>query len=97
MVAQFIRRDIVGSPDYDKELLVHRSTPIFLGHGEDDDIVELDHGMNAMVTLKHMGLNVSWKTYKQHGHNYRYICNFSLYASRYLRVPISKSSVMTNK
>jgi predicted esterase len=71
MVTQFIREDIIGTLDYDKELLVHRCTPIFLGHGDQDDVVELGYGKDAMTTLSHMGLNVSWKTYKRHGHWYK--------------------------
>lgn len=70
-VAQFIRNDIVGSLDYNKELLVHRCTPIFLGHGDQDDVVKLDYGKDAMATLSHMGLDVSWKTYQRHGHWYK--------------------------
>ncbi|KIN00672.1 hypothetical protein OIDMADRAFT_165322 [Oidiodendron maius Zn] len=70
-VVQFIREDIMAAPGYDKELLVLRCTPIFLAHGDQDDVVEIKYGENAMVALSHMGLNIYWKTYEQQGHWYK--------------------------
>jgi predicted esterase len=70
-VARFIRKNIMDASTCNKELLVYRRIPIFLGHGDQDDIVELDYGNNAMVALRSLGLGISWKVYEQQGHWYK--------------------------
>jgi predicted esterase len=73
-VAQFIREDVMGDLPCDKELLIYRCTPIFLGHGDHDDVVELDYAKNAMASLRYMGLDICWKVYEQQGHWYSTKC-----------------------
>ncbi|EFJ13683.1 hypothetical protein SELMODRAFT_121880 [Selaginella moellendorffii] len=47
------------------------ATPVFLGHGTDDNLIELDLGKQARDLLTRMGMSVSWKEYEgadQDGH-----------------------------
>jgi predicted esterase len=67
-VARFIREDIMDISAPDPELLVCRRTPIFLGHGNQDDVVELDHGKNAATSLQRLGFDVVWMIYDEQGH-----------------------------
>ncbi|PSS23328.1 hypothetical protein M430DRAFT_117406, partial [Amorphotheca resinae ATCC 22711] len=53
------------------ELLVCRHTPIFLGHGDQDDVVPLEYGKNVMEALQAMGINLEWKVYAEQGHWYK--------------------------
>ena len=41
----------------------NRSTPIFLGHGTEDDIVPLDRGEAGREALESAGYSVDWRTY----------------------------------
>ncbi|KAH7312200.1 putative acyl-protein thioesterase 1,2 [Stachybotrys elegans] len=50
--------------------LSFRSTPVFLGHGVDDDEVELRHSENAALLLKKMGTHVTHSSYPGLGHGY---------------------------
>ena len=70
-VAQFIRKDVMDLPEAKKELLACRHTPIFLGHGGQDDVVPLEYGKNMMEALKVMGMNLEWKVYAEQGHWYK--------------------------
>ncbi|PFH57649.1 hypothetical protein XA68_14738 [Ophiocordyceps unilateralis] len=46
-----------------------KSTPIFLGHGDKDDIVCLEYGKASEATLKELGYPVTFKTYSGMGHS----------------------------
>ena len=46
-------------------------TPVFLGHGSADDTVAVQLGDEASATLRALGLDVTWKTYKDFGHWYK--------------------------
>jgi len=67
-VFRFIREEILSIPVCKQELQVFRKTPIFMGHGDEDDVVELAHGENAVAVLRALDLDVSWKVYEQLGH-----------------------------
>jgi predicted esterase len=70
-VAQFIRREVMDLPEAKEELLAGRHTPIFLGHGGQDDVVPLEYGKNVMEALKAMGMKLEWKVYAEQGHWYK--------------------------
>lgn len=42
----------------------NRTTPIFAGHGADDDVVPVKLGMLARDTLQQQGCTVEWHTYR---------------------------------
>ena len=42
---------------------LQRAVPVFLAHGEHDDIVTPDRGMAARDTLQSMGIAVDWRSY----------------------------------
>lgn len=67
-VAQFIREEIMSKTECNPELLVYRRTPVFLGHGDRDDVVKLNYGHNAASALRSLGLDVCWKVYEEQGH-----------------------------
>jgi predicted esterase len=69
-VTQFFREEIMGMSACDPELLAYRRTPVFLGHGDSDDVVELSHGHNAVSALRSLGLDTCWKVYRGQGHWY---------------------------
>ena len=46
------------------------STPVFLGHGTEDDSVEYEHGRSAAALLEKMGVDVDFRTYHGLGHWY---------------------------
>jgi predicted esterase len=70
-VAQFIRNEVMDLPEAKTEILTGRHTPIFLGHGDQDDVVPLEYGRNMMEALKAMSMNVGWKVYAEQGHWYK--------------------------
>lgn len=70
-VARFIRKDVMNLSKAQNELLVCRHTPIFLGHGDQDDVVPLEYGKNVMEALQAMGINLEWKVYAEQGHWYK--------------------------
>ncbi|KAH8820110.1 Alpha/Beta hydrolase protein [Xylogone sp. PMI_703] len=47
------------------------STPVFLGHGTDDEKVKICFGENARHVLVLIGYKVLWKSYKDQGHWYK--------------------------
>ncbi|KAI0122203.1 alpha/beta-hydrolase [Daldinia grandis] len=47
------------------------STPVFLGHGAEDEKIKLSNGEAAQRTLKLVGFDVSWKVYQGQGHWYK--------------------------
>lgn len=44
------------------------ATPIFLGHAADDEVVDIELGLQALTTLKKVGAEVSWKECRDGGH-----------------------------
>jgi predicted esterase len=70
-VSQFIRTEVMDLLEAKKELLTARHTPIFLGHGDQDDVVSLEYGQRVMEALKAMDMNVEWKVYAKQGHWYK--------------------------
>ena len=67
-VFRFIREDISNMPFCNPHLQVFCKTPILMGHGDQDDVVKLAHGENAVSALRSLDLNVSWKVYEHPGH-----------------------------
>ncbi|KND87309.1 Acyl-protein thioesterase 1 [Tolypocladium ophioglossoides CBS 100239] len=47
------------------------ATPIFLGHGNVDDKIKPSLGEDACETLRAVGFDVLWRTYKDQGHWYK--------------------------
>ena len=70
-VAQFVREDIMGTLRCPEVGLCFPSTPILLGHGDQDDNVKLEHGESSMMVMKHLCEEVSWKVYEGQGHWYK--------------------------
>lgn len=61
-------KDSLANPRGDRPFL---STPVFLGHGVDDGIVDVDLGRQARQVLTRIGLTVQWEEYsgaEQEGH-----------------------------
>ncbi|KAG9677657.1 alpha/beta-hydrolase, partial [Aureobasidium melanogenum] len=44
------------------------STPIFLAHNKDDEVISIDNGERMQGVLQHLGLGVTWRTYETGGH-----------------------------
>lgn len=44
------------------------STPIFLGHCEDDEVIAVKHGQELRDRLRDMGVDVRWHSYEAGGH-----------------------------
>jgi predicted esterase len=47
------------------------STPIFLGHGRDDEKVPCSLGKAMAETLESAGYKIEWKCYEGQGHWYK--------------------------
>ena len=43
-------------------------TPVFLGHAQDDDVVDISLGRAVVAPLRKLGLTVTWKEYADCGH-----------------------------
>jgi predicted esterase len=69
--ALLLKRDILSleSTCADK-IKACLSTPVFIGHGEDDEKVRVSLGKDIVSTLQALGMDVTWKTYDQ-GHWYK--------------------------
>ena len=50
-------KDLVPKEAYNK------NTPVFMGHGDRDPVVQTNLGKQSYELLKGMGYNVTWKTY----------------------------------
>ena len=46
-----------------------RKPPIFICHGEEDDVVKKEWGLKAYDDLKQKGLDVEWRSYAHLGHS----------------------------
>ena len=55
--------------DYLKTDAPNNSTPIFMGHGNADDVVKYKWGQQTASILTDMGLKVDFKTYNGLGHS----------------------------
>lgn len=47
------------------------TTPVFLGHGEDDEKIKVTLGQEAAQTLSSLGIQTIWKSYPGMGHRYK--------------------------
>lgn len=45
-----------------------RTTPVFLAHSKDDDVVGIGHGVAMHEALEKLGMGVRWKEYGRGGH-----------------------------
>lgn len=82
--AQVLERDLLGlsflsCPSQDKTAY---QTPVFLGHGKEDEKVPCALGQRAAQLMQDAGYEVDWKCYENQGHWYKIpdeiddICNF---------------------
>jgi len=46
-----------------------RKPPIFICHGDEDDVVMKEWGLKAYNDLKHQGFDVEWRSYAHLGHS----------------------------
>ncbi|KAI2617665.1 phospholipase/carboxylesterase [Hypomontagnella submonticulosa] len=69
----FCREQAFGYSDEEPVELSHTSiaTPIFLGHGNNDEKINPSFGRTASTTLSTIGYDVTWKSYKDQGHWYK--------------------------
>ena len=44
------------------------STPVFLSHAEDDEVVDFELGLQLHDILRHLGMRVTWRGYQDGGH-----------------------------
>ncbi|KAI0802640.1 lysophospholipase II [Xylaria sp. FL0064] len=56
-----------GNQKFDRRASIG-STPIFLGHTEDDDIIPIEYGLELQNFLSSQGLRVEWTEYDEGGH-----------------------------
>ena len=68
-------RDILSSEGDDIESSkigqISLTTPLFLGHGEDDQKIRYERGEEAAQTLRSLGMLIQWKGYSGLGHWYK--------------------------
>ena len=67
-VGRFVREDVMAALVCEPTALVCRRTPVFLGHGDQDEVVPVELGRRTRDVLNALGLDVSWKEYKGQGH-----------------------------
>ncbi|KAL9099631.1 MAG: hypothetical protein Q9187_009471 [Circinaria calcarea] len=70
-VGRFIREEIIGATAREKGAVAFRSTPVFLGHGDQDNVVRLEYGQKIRQILEALGLDVTWRIYEGQGHWYK--------------------------
>ena len=66
----YLRQNLSMCP-LDREEPESLETPVFLGHGEKDPKVNYTLGEDIRSTLELMGMDVTWKVYKDFGHWYK--------------------------
>ncbi|KAF3921865.1 hypothetical protein AA313_de0208871 [Arthrobotrys entomopaga] len=49
--------------EYDMEELPLLKTPVFVSHGEEDDMVSVSFGKDIVDVLRNLSMNVTWKAY----------------------------------
>lgn len=66
-------RDLVSisSPETPSRAESAFLTPVFLGHGDADEKVRLSLGEEACRTMRSIGFQVEWRSYKEQGHWYK--------------------------
>ena len=69
-VARFISEEVLDTEFHTQESKVLQITPIFIGHGEKDDVVPIDSGQRLVNTLQTLGFQVESKGYPDLGHWY---------------------------
>ncbi|KAJ3531754.1 hypothetical protein NM208_g8739 [Fusarium decemcellulare] len=82
--AQVLQRDLLGLDffDHPSQDTTAVKTPVFLGHGEEDDKVPYQLGEGAAQLIRDAGYQVDWKCYQNQGHWYKIpdqiddICDF---------------------
>ena len=60
---------IILAPSAITLLLLLSQPPIFICHGEEDDVVKKEWGFKAYNDLKHEGFEVEWRSYAHLGHS----------------------------
>jgi predicted esterase len=71
--AQIFERDLLSLEPLEsptKDLTAYR-TPVFLGHGSDDEKVPIALGHRAATAMQDAGYQVVWKRYEEQGHWYK--------------------------
>jgi predicted esterase len=69
--ALLLQRDILSTKCNDTtKIKTCLSTPVFIGHGQADDKINVSLGEGTVSTLRSLGMNVTWKQY-DHGHWYK--------------------------
>lgn len=72
MVGLEVMHDDDRETDDPARFLPHLQTPVFLGHGVDDDTVSVSLGEKMAKSLsEEFKVPVTWKTYQGLGHSYR--------------------------
>lgn len=71
--AQTFERDLMGLDDLKStsKMTTAYSTPIFLGHGSEDEKVPCSLGMKLATALQAAEYDVVWKCYQGQGHRYK--------------------------
>ncbi|KAI1307863.1 Alpha/Beta hydrolase protein [Xylaria venustula] len=62
--------NLINHSPHLQEVVMNRSctTPIFLSHSADDDVVPVENGRDLQDFLKSQGLRVEWREYEEGGH-----------------------------
>lgn len=68
-IIQFVRQDVMGFTSTTSQSTL--SVPVWLGHGELDDLVSVDLGRRANGILTQAGWNVRWQSYDDLAHWYK--------------------------
>ena len=69
-IMNFVRENM-DLPPITTDLPACLQTPVFLGHGEDDEKVPAKFGRQAASTLEGMGMDITWRGYAKFGHWYK--------------------------
>lgn len=71
--AQTFQRDLLSLTPLDNRMksLTASQTPVFLGHGSEDNKVPIQLGLAAAKVVQNAGYNVVWKRYEGQGHWYK--------------------------
>ena len=69
--ALLLQRDILSTECNDAtKIKTCLSTPVFIGHGQADEKINVSLGEGIVSTLRSLGMNVTWRQY-DHGHWYK--------------------------
>ncbi|KAF8245434.1 alpha/beta-hydrolase, partial [Wilcoxina mikolae CBS 423.85] len=65
-------REVLGMPPLGDEVVrAALGTPVWLGHGDADEVVKYEVGREMCVALEKLGMDVKWKRYEGLGHWYQ--------------------------